>query len=414
MKFIDDDGKRIKKRQQIEVLIKEFIGTFKPLESDFIVMTDYSTLAYYIEVHISADKLINLSTIDVPLDPDEQVEYRANRDIIEDHDAFIRMKEDARKGRTFSNLVAEFNTEFKEDTPLKIIGGQHRFLAIKEALEEKKLNCAHGVKIYFDLNNDQRLDVQLISNTNIAASSDLLDRMFETIKGPELRNWCQETGLLFTAQDFADKKQRSNQITVRMARSFILSYLEGRRHKKASFDNVNPVPIIAKTGGVDEHWEEIRCKKGIWSDSKLLEAAKQFASLQIKQKEYYETKKKGSLEFATKPLNYSVLSSWAYIAGLLEDNATRLRRHFGLSEIVSTDPLNAAALAKGRHKTDPENYRGLGTRTDKKERGRLSELFYLQAEKGEGINAGMVDVAIKKYHLKLANIEVVEAERKMG
>jgi hypothetical protein len=341
MKFIDDDEKRLKKRQEIEGLIKEFIKTFKPLESDFIVMTDYATKAFYIEVHILADKLINLSTIDVPLDPDEQVEYRANRDIVEDHAAYIRMKEDAKNGRTFSNIVAEFNTEFKEDTPLKIIGGQHRFLAIKEAFEERKFNYAHGVKIYFGLNNDQRLDVQLISNTNIAASSDLLDRMFETIKGPELRNWCQEADLLLTEQDFADKKQRSNQITVRMARSFILSYIEGRKNKIGSFDKVNPTPIIAKTGGVEERWENIREKKDIWSDSKLREAAKQFAALQIKQREYYETKKKGNLEFANKAFNYSILSSWAYIAGILEDNSVRLKRHFGLSQIASTDPLNA-------------------------------------------------------------------------
>lgn len=414
MKFIDNDEKRLKKRQEIEGLIQEFIKAFKPLESDFIVMTDYLTKAFYIEVHILADKLIKLSTIDVPLDPDEQVEYRANRDIVEDHDAFIRMKDDAKKGRTFSNIVAEFSTEFKEDTPLKIIGGQHRFLAIKEALEETKLNYAHGVKIFFALNNDQRLDVQLVSNTNIAASSDLLDRMFETINGPELRNWCQEAGLLLTEQDFADKKQRSNQITVRMARSFILSYIEGRKHKKGSFDKINPVPIIAKTGGVDERWENIRKKKDIWSDSKLLGAAKQFAALQLTQKEYYETKRKTNLEFANKALNYSVLSSWAYIAGMLEDNSVRLKRHFDLSKIESIDPLNATALQKGRHKTDPENYRGLGTRTDKKERGRLSELFYLQAEKGDGINAGLVDVAIKKYHAKLANIEVLEAEQKIG
>lgn len=415
MKFIDSDGKRIKRRKEIESLIQEFIKIFDPLETDFIVITDYSTKAYYIEIHISADKLINLSTIDVPLDPDEQIEYRANRDIIEDHAAFVRMKEDAKNGRTFSNIVAEFNTEFKEDKPLKIIGGQHRYLAIKEAIEENNINYAHGVKIYFGLNNNQRLDVQLISNTNIAASSDLLDRMFETIKGPELRNWCQAVGLLLNEQDFADKKQRSNPITVRLARTFILSYLEGRKNKRSKFENVNPVPIIAKTGLVDEKWETVRKnKKDLWTDTKLLDAAKQFATLQTKQKEYYEKKRKSNLEFANKALNYSILSSWAYIAGILEDNATRLSRHFELSQTNSVDPLNASALAKGRHKTDPENYRGLGTRTDKKERGRFSELFYLQAEKGDGINSGKVDIAIKKYHAKLANIEVLEAEKKIG
>lgn len=414
MKFIDKDGKRLKKRQKIEKLVNEFIEVFNPLEPDFIVMIDYSTKAFYIEVHILADKLIELSTIDVPLDPDEQIEYRANRDVVEDHEAFIQMKEDAKNGRSFSNIVAEYNTEFLSETPLKIIGGQHRFLAINEAFDEKQINHPHGIKLYFGLNNEQRLDVQLISNTNIVASSDLLDRMFETIKGPELRNWCQDSGLLVTEQDFADKKQRSSQITVRLARSFIMNYLEGKKNKKISFDKVNPNPIIAKTGGIDERWEIIRKKKNLWNDPKLLFAVKQFAILNRKQKEYYEKKKKRNLEFENKALNYAILSSWAYIAGILEDNAIRLKRHFELSQIESTDPLNSSALAKGRHKTDPDNYRGLGTRTGNKERGRLSELFYLQAEKGEGFNAGKIDVAIKKYHAKLANLEVLEAQKKIG
>ncbi len=74
------------------------------------------------------------------------------------------------------------------------------------------------------------------------------------------------------------------------------------------------------------------------------------------------------------------------------------------------NPLNAAALAKGRHKTDPENYRGLGYRTDPKERGRFVELLYLQAEKGNGIATGQIDLAIKKYHAKQAALEVLEAE----
>lgn len=193
-----------------------------------------------------------------------------------------------------------------------------------------------------------------------------------------------------------------------------MNYLEGAKNKKFNFDNISPNPIIAKTGGIDERWESIRKKKDLWDNQKLLSAAKQFAILHLKQKEYYEKKKKGNLEFANKALNYAILSSWSYIAGILEDNTVRLKRHFELSQIESIDPLNAPALAKGRHKTDPDNYRGLGTRTDKKERGRLSELFYLQAEKGEGINAGKVDVAIKKYHAKLANLEVLEAQKKIG
>jgi len=64
-----------------------------------------------------------LSTIDVPLDPDEQAEYRANREIAEDHAAYERMKSDALAGRAFSNIVAEFTDNDIPGQPLQIIGG---------------------------------------------------------------------------------------------------------------------------------------------------------------------------------------------------------------------------------------------------------------------------------------------------
>jgi hypothetical protein len=87
-------------------------------------------------------------------------------------------------------------------------------------------------------------------------------------------------------------------------------------------------------------------------------------------------------------------------------------RHYDLSAAVGKDPLNASALAKGRHKTDPENYRGLGYRTDAKERGRLTELFYAQAEDGSGIAKAKIDVAIAKYHAKQAALEVQKLQAK--
>lgn len=95
-------------------------------------------------------------------------------------------------------------------------------------------------------------------------------------------------------------------------------------------------------------------------------------------------------------------------------NQTRLTRHFALKDQAGRDPLNAAALAKGRHKTDSDNYRGLGYRTDPKERGRLVELFYLQAEDGSGITAAKIDLAIKQYHAKEAALEVQRAKLKAG
>ena len=169
--------------------------------------------------------------------------------------------------------------------------GQHRFQAIEEAYNTAGVSYFHNIKLYFELDTDQRLDIQLISNTNIVVSSDLLDRMFETLKGPELRNWCQSAGLLEEGQDFADKKQRTNQITVRLARSFILSLLEGRKNKDEEYEKVNPLPIIAKTGNIDERWDKVRAdEKGLWTDKKLLEAGKQFAKLHLKQNEYYKRK----------------------------------------------------------------------------------------------------------------------------
>src|SRR5208283_491180 len=102
---------------------------------------------------------------------------------------------------------------------------------------------------------------------------------------------------------------------------------------------------------------------------------------------------------------------WAYTAGLLSDNPIRLDRHYGLSQKTGRDPLNSSALAKGSHKTDPENYRGLGTRTDAKERGRLVELFFLQADKGDGISPALVQVAIAKYHAKQGQLEVLKLQK---
>ena len=111
-------------------------------------------------------------------------------------------------------------------------------------------------------------------------------------------------------------------------------------------------------------------------------------------------------------MNPAILAAWAYNAGMMSNNGPRLKRHFSLVNAGGRDPLNASELAKGRHKTDPENYRGLGYRTDAKERGRLTELFFLQAEKGGGITKNSIEVAIARYHAKQAALEVGKLEAK--
>jgi hypothetical protein len=182
---------------QAQGLLQEFAKNFQPLETEhqLLELTDSRTGARYCECHLKGSKIVPLGTTDVPLDPEEQPDYRANRDIVVNNAAFQTMIKDAKKKRSFSNIVAEYTNEFDSEHPLKIIGGQHRFEAIRAALNDG-IDEYHGVKVYLALDMTQRLDVQLISNTSIAISGDLFDRLQETFQGPELRDWCQAVGLL--------------------------------------------------------------------------------------------------------------------------------------------------------------------------------------------------------------------------
>lgn len=408
-------SKATKANPDIDQIYAAFNAEFEPLEpaTNLLLLTDNRTGAKYCECHVKASKLVELSTVDVPLDPDDQADYRANREIVEDAYAFQRMKEDAIAHRSFSNIVAEFTKDFDAEHPLKIIGGQHRFEALRQAFGAD-VNEYHGIKVYFGLTLDQRLDVQLISNTNIATSGDLFDRMHETAKGPELRNWCQSVGLLGKSEDFADRRERNGPISVQIARTFITNYFFGGEIDPEKFDNLETTPILCPTGRHDLAWDNLKSKKpGLWTDAKLSEAGKEFARLVAAQRNSFaKGQQKNPPDYPEKTMNLALLAAWAYVAGILKDNDVRLKRHYALADSTGRDPLNANALAKGRHKTDPDNYRGLGYRTDPKERGRFVELFFLQAGDGKGITPNAIDVAIKKYHAKQALLEVQKAQSK--
>ncbi|MFZ0418061.1 MAG: hypothetical protein WAM04_08140, partial [Candidatus Sulfotelmatobacter sp.] len=369
----------------VTALMNEFAAACEPLESGdkLLRLIDERTGAHYCECHIQGSKLIELGTTDVPLDPEEP-EYRANRDIMEDDVAFQQMKDDALLKRSFSNIVAEWTKDQDAKRPLKIIGGQHRFIAIKEALA-KRVDVWQGIKVYFALDMQQRYDVQLISNTNIDISGDWIDRVQESFKGPELRNWCQLVGLLPAGKDFGSIYHRGGRITVRFARTFILNYFDGTKVKTEKFKETSTTPTLSPSGGQDTRWEEFKDSKSyLWTDAKLITAAREYVALMQAQRNAFKGKKNVKADFADKALNNAVMAAWAYVAGMLRNNPTRLKHHFDLRSSIGKDPLNAAALAKGKHKSDKENYRGLGYRTDAKERGRLVELFSLQAENGEG------------------------------
>jgi hypothetical protein len=258
--------------KDIQAIVEEFSTTFEPIENSLNILMDARTNARFCVCHINAKKLLECSTIDVPLDPEEQPDYRANREIVEDDAAYKRMIDDAEKQRTFSDIVTEYTCAFQPEHPLKIIGGQHRFEAIRKAFE-KGINEYHGIRVYFGLDKDQRLDVQSISNTNIDVSPDLIDRMYETVSGPQLRSWCQEVGLLSDGQDFTCKRQRGQTITVRDARTIILNFYEGKKINSNKFNETKTVPVLSKNGVEDFDWNQLkRDNPNIWQDESLKEA----------------------------------------------------------------------------------------------------------------------------------------------
>ena len=401
----------------VENLIKSFIAQFLPVETDaFYILRDRRTHAAYSECHIDAKQLLALGTIDVPLDPENSPDYRANRELVENHPAFQQMKTDAVGGRSFSGIVCEYVAGDKK--PLTVIGGQHRFEAIALAAEAN-VHELHGIKVYFGLSPDQRLDVQVISNTNIAVSPDLLDRMFETVAGSELRDWSQNAQLLSKGEDFSDKRKRGNSITVGTARNFIVNFWKGKQVDSDRFDLTDTTPIAVPTGQRNPRdWAEVKAAwPDLWNDASLLQAGREYAKLIAAQRAAFrDTKgktKKGYGDFEDKANNLAVLTAWSYVAGMLQNNPVRLAKHYALRDIPSGDPLRADLLAKGRHVTDADAYRGLGYRTDSKERGRFVELFALQAEKGGGVAKKFIEAAISAYHAKQAALQAKELRERL-
>ena len=140
-----------------------------------------------------------------------------------------------------------------------------------------------------------------------------------------------------------------------------------------------------------------------------------FTHLHKLQKERVSGREEDSYaEFARKALSLSVVSSWAYAAGLFQSNTENLKNHYTLPDSVSSpnDPLNAKALSLARLKgTDPDTYRGLATRVSPRELGRMLEVFLVQATKASrrGITKQLANAAIQSYEAKRATHEADKA-----
>ena len=394
--------------------IERFINMVNIYELDhgskIVLCFDECSTAYYLVCHIDASTLITMSDLEASLDGSEDdVIYKLNRDVTDDKTAYKSMEMDAVNGRSFEDMVVEFDLLYRDSKPLKVYGGQHRIRAITSAVKQSALQIKpHGIRVYFCLSKDQKVEIATINNTSIAVPNDLIDRMREQLLGGELRDWCQAVGLLDTGGDFADRKS-PDQPTVRVARTLIVNFYKGMNDSQLeSFHQ----PIVCKSGGSnDENYQDIRDQIK-WDDENLLKMGKEFARLHLRQRSTISKRSKDkNAEFARKAISLAVVASWAFAAGLFQKNQEYLTAHYFLPDSVQgdEDPLNAKALSLARLKgTDPDTYRGLGARIGSSELGRMLEVFMVFATKNvtiKKITKELANAAIQTYEAKKATFE---------
>ena len=407
---------KLKPSSQVKKLMKEFIKTFSTYEiendGNLILYFDHKSSAYYLICHLQSQDLINHTDLEatLELDNEDDVIYKLNREITEDQAAFIAMEDDSKEGRSFEDIVIEYDKSYRSLKPLKVYGGQHRIRAITNAQKESS-GIFHGIRVYFNLDRNQKVEIATINNTSIAVPNDLLDRMREQLLGVELREWCQKVGLLNINQDFSDRKS-PDVPTVRIARIILINYYAGKEKELDDFHQ----PLIAKSGGDDEKYLEIR-EIINWDDTNLIEMGGQFAKLhKIQRQTIINRDKDNFAEFARKALSLAVVSSWSYAAGLFQNHQKLIKILYGLPDSVSApeDPLNAKALSLARLKvTDPDTYRGLGTRSSSNELGRMLEVFLVLCTKTpqKRITQKLANAAIQSYEAKKA---VQAADKAIG
>ena len=379
-------------------IIGEFLEQVPTLETvqdmPIVIFQDGVSGAYYIKCSLLASDAANLCDLNAKLDLDNPESFKANRKLLLKHKTYKKMVEDASAGREFNDIIVEYNTDYASQTPLKVWGGQHRISAIKEGGVEN--NRYHGFRIYFNLTKRQRTEVALISNTNIAVSNDTFDRMVEeTVFGDKLRKWCQRVGLLDRQwfqeiglsdidEDFPDTGSRSEKMTVKRARSFVVNFYLGRQRgehiSSEELDHNVYEPYLATTGvTVDPRYEEIMKQHNILSDAALIRAGERFAALYKAQyRAVVENPKIDNRKwYRNKALIESVVCGWSYVAGLLQSHPERLENHYRIPKVTAQvlDPLNAEAMSRFKHDKDELTYRGLGTRSSSKDRRRIAQLF---------------------------------------
>ena len=404
--------KNAAKNETVEKTVKEFLEKTNTLEKSknvpVSVFQDGVKKSYYIRCAISGKTMTGVISLDARLNPESGEAFRDNREILETHNTFLRMKADAENEREFNDIIAEYITSYLPEKPLKVWGGQHRSRAIIDAYQAKKVSRYHGFRVYFCLSKEQRTELALISNTSMSVSNDLFDRQLEeTYMGPYLRRWCTKVGLLKQGEDFPDVGAHAEKITTQGARSFIVNYFKGTETGTqiidAELDRNVYEPYLCQTGiFLDEEYRQLTEKMGsdLWTDKGLIEAAKAFAKLH---KAQYDAIKKSKINykvFRMKATVPSVLTAWSYVAGLLQTHPSRLAIHLTIPEPPKgiPDPLNAEEMSQFRYYQDIETYRGLGTRAIMKDRQRMAQVFLARSIDAEAtLDKKLLNQAVNQF-----------------
>jgi hypothetical protein len=400
--------KHANRNNEVGETVSGFLNQVKTLETHLevpvVIFQDGVSKAYYIKCSITASGVAQLIDLDAKLDLDSAENFRSNRELLLQNRTFLKMKEDAQKGREFNDIIVEYNTSYTPDKPLKVWGGQHRSRSLSEA--EASSERYHGFRIYFDLTKQQRTDLALVSNTNISVSNDTFDRLIEeTVFGDSLRKWCQAVGFLKESEDFPDVGSKSEKITVKKARSFVVNFYIGKRQGKSiqtsDLDKRVYEPYLVETGvSTDPKYQEIMEKEDVLKDEDLLKAGKQFLILNNAQ---YKAIEKGSVRnarsYRNKAMIESVLCGWSYVAGLLQSHPERLKNHYHVPKTNNKipDPLNAEEMSKYKHDSDAATYRGLGTRAAMKDRQRIAQVFLAKSlEKDCTLDRKLLEKAVSQ------------------
>jgi hypothetical protein len=384
------------KNAGVEKTVREFLRNIDTLEKvrkmPVVIFQDGVKKSYYIRCAITGRTMAGIISLDARLDPEGGETFRGNRQILETHNTFRRMRADAEAEREFNDIIAEYITSYLPKKPLKVWGGQHRSRAIIDAYLQKKVSRYHGFRVYVNLSKEQRIELAMISNTSIAVSNDLFDRQLEeTYMGPYLRKWCVKVGLLKEGEDFPDVGSHAERITTQGARSFIVNYFKGKQTGTqvidAELDRNVYEPYLCQTGAfLDEEYQQLIKKMGkaLWTDRGLNATAKAFADLHKAQYDAIKKSKVNFKVFRMKAMAPSVLTAWSFVAGLLQAHPARLAVHLSVPPTPkdAPDPLNAEEMNQFRYYQDIETYRGLGTRAIMKDRQRMAQVFLARSIDG--------------------------------